>query len=308
MRPLKLSMTAFGPYADTQTIDFCSLADRSFFLIHGPTGAGKTAILDAICFALYGESSGDARKSEQMRSHHSKRSTTTEVSFDFMLGAETYRVTRSLKREHSQNGDAEVAYKTDKAGLWRRTSVQNDVEIGTVLASKWTKVTEAVENLFGFESKQFRQVILLPQDQFQKLLMATSQAREDLFKVLFQTEQFEYVEKALKEESKRIMDELDDLGNQRKVILDMAQVTKPDELTEKRQTVWDELQNTQSVIDSLRAKERDAITKLEQGKDDQRKIDECEQAKENLEKIEARQADFDHKRQQLRRAQHAAEL
>src|SRR6266516_3216699 len=111
MRPLKLSMTAFGPYANKQVIDFRLLNERSFFLIHGPTGAGKTTILDAICFALYGESSGDTRKSEQMRSHHSNLSTATEVSFDFMLGQERYRVTRSLKRERNQDGVSEAIYK-----------------------------------------------------------------------------------------------------------------------------------------------------------------------------------------------------
>jgi DNA repair protein SbcC/Rad50 len=233
MKPLKLSMSAFGPYANTQVIDFGLLNDRSFFLIHGPTGAGKTTILDAICFALYGESSGETRKSEQMRSHHSKVSTITEVCFDFMLGQESYRVMRSLKRERNQSEDAELVYKIDKAGLWRRTDIQNDEDPGKPLASKWKNVTQAIEALFGFESRQFRQVILLPQDQFQKLLMAPSQDREALFKVLFQTEQFEAVEKALKDEAKQISDELNDLGDRRALILNMAGATTYDELAKR---------------------------------------------------------------------------
>ena len=86
MKPVNLSMTAFGPYAGKQVIDFRELQDRTFFLIHGPTGAGKTTILDAICFALYGETSGAKRKGDQMRSHHTKSSLLTEVTFDFALG------------------------------------------------------------------------------------------------------------------------------------------------------------------------------------------------------------------------------
>jgi DNA repair protein SbcC/Rad50 len=308
MRPLKLSMTAFGPYANKQDIDFRLLNDKSFFLIHGPTGAGKTTILDAICFALYGESSGNTRTSEHMRSHHSKISTATEVSFDFMLGQEIYRVTRSLKRGPNQYGNSEVTYKTDKAGLWQRTDIKNDQELGTLLASKWTKVTEAIETLFGFESKQFRQVILLPQDQFQKLLMASSQAREDLFKVLFQTEQFEAVENALKEEAKYIMDELSDLRSKRKFILDMAQVSKPDELAEKQKKLELELQNIDSEIQLLRFKEQEVSQSLEQGKDNQRKIDERDQAKARLETTTLKKAELDVKRKYLTRAQRAAEL
>src|SRR5262245_42749823 len=108
MKPIKLVMTAFGPYADTQVIDFRELGDRSFFLIHGPTGSGKTTILDAICFALYGETSGNERKSEQMRSHHTKSNTLTSVIFDFELGDNAYRVLRNLKLERPKDTNEEI--------------------------------------------------------------------------------------------------------------------------------------------------------------------------------------------------------
>ena len=94
MRPLKLIIRAFGPYAREQVLDFGVLEKCSFFLIHGPTGAGKTSILDAICFALYGETSGGERQIRHMRSDHADPGMLTEVIFDFALGAETYRVFR----------------------------------------------------------------------------------------------------------------------------------------------------------------------------------------------------------------------
>lgn len=308
MKPLKLSMTAFGPYANTQVIDFGVLNDRSFFLIHGPTGAGKTTILDAICFALYGESSGETRKSEHMRSHHSKESTVTEVSFDFMLGQESYRVTRSLKRERNQDQDSDPAYKIDKAGLWCRTNIKTDQDAGIVLASKWKNVTKEIESLFGFESKQFRQVILLPQDQFQKLLMAASQDREVLFKVLFQTEQFEAVEKALKEEAKQILDELNDLGRRRMFILNMAGVANHDELAEKRDVVEQEWQKIGFEIELLRSEEEQTVRELELGRDNQRKLDERDEATAQLATLELKKAEYDTKRHRLTRAQRAVEL
>ena len=105
MRPVRLVLRAFGPYVDEQVLDFRRLGANSFFLIHGPTGAGKTTILDAICFALYGETSGqgrEARDPRHMRSDHAEASRLTEVRFDFALGTETYRVVRSPEQERAR--------------------------------------------------------------------------------------------------------------------------------------------------------------------------------------------------------------
>jgi exonuclease SbcC len=94
MKPLQLELQAFGPFARRQVIDFRQLGGKTFFLIHGPTGSGKTSILDGICFALFGDSSGGERDGRQMRSHHADADTPTEVSFDFALGDQRYRVRR----------------------------------------------------------------------------------------------------------------------------------------------------------------------------------------------------------------------
>jgi exonuclease SbcC len=301
-------MTAFGPYAGTQMIDFRPLNDRSFFLIHGPTGAGKTSILDAICFALYGETSGNERKSEQMRSHHANASIPTEVTFDFMLGTETFRVTRSLKRDHSDESHTELQYKPDKAILWKHIEVGSEQNEDIVLASKWKKVTEKIEDLLGFKSNQFRQVILLPQDQFQKLLKASSQAREDLFKTLFQTEQFERIEKALRDEAKRLDDELKNLKKKGELILVIAQVTTADELFEKRKALINSLSTARAELSSLRALEKQAAEKLAQGVEIQQKIEERNDAENNLRIIESRRIEIDDKHKKLVRAQRSAEL
>lgn len=308
MKPLQLSITAFGPFASTQIIDFRALGERSFFLIHGPTGAGKTTILDAICFALYGETSGNERKGEQMRSHHTKSSIPTEVTFDFALGQEVYRVTRSLKREKPKDGDSEPSYKPDKAILWRCIGSEAEETTQVEVASKWTKVTEAIESLFGFESRQFRQVMMLPQDKFQQLLKANSREREDLFKTLFQTQQFERVEQALKKEEEGLEKDLKRLTDQRELVLRMAQVSSPAELANKRQATVESLQMMRDHLASLRAIEKQAADRLAQGQDAQSKISEREQADVHLQQMESKQVEFEAKRKALERARLAAEL
>ena len=94
MRPVSLALQAFGAYAGRQELDFGSLGPHHLFLIAGPTGAGKTTVLDGICYALFGESSGAERGAAHLRSHHAAEATPTEVSFDFALGAERWRVWR----------------------------------------------------------------------------------------------------------------------------------------------------------------------------------------------------------------------
>jgi len=309
MIPINLTITAFGPYAGIQVIDFREIGGRSFFLIHGATGAGKTTVLDAICFALYGETSGNERKSEHMRSHHTKPDVPTAVVFDFALGDDVYRVMRSLKRERAKDADVvDAIYKSDKAVLWKRTGIENDQTTGIEIASKWTKVTEEIETLLGFESRQFRQVIMLPQDKFQQLLKANSREREDLFKMLFQTEQFESVEIALREEAKYLQDELNALVQRQEWVLQMAQVSTPAELADRRRAVFDEQQALREKLASLRAIEQQATERLAQGKDAYSKIAEYEQAEDHLRQMESKQTEFATKCNILERARRAAEL
>ena len=218
MKPLQLEMQAFGPFARRQVIDFRQLGDKTFFLIHGATGSGKTSILDGICFALFGDSSGGERDGRQMRSHHADADTLTEVSFDFALGAQHYRVRRIPEQmRKARRGDGE-AQQLQIAELWKIEGT-NAGEQQTPLASRWTTVTAEVSKLLGFESRQFRQVIMLPQGKFFEFLKSNSQEREKILQALFGTEFYKRIEEALKRSADHVEREAASMRDERQVLL-----------------------------------------------------------------------------------------
>ncbi len=182
MKPLKLTMRAFGPYAGETVIDFEKLEGRHLFLICGPTGAGKTTILDAMCYALYGKTSGD-RTGSHMRSDYASTSQKTEVIFDFMIGGKTYRATRSPE----QVIDKKRGKGQTKAAMQASLS---ELEDGKEVRTLRTGIEEAAGKLIGLNAQQFCQVILLPQGDFRKLLVAKAEDREAILKQLFKTQRF----------------------------------------------------------------------------------------------------------------------
>jgi exonuclease SbcC len=215
-------MTAFGPYCERETVDFRELGDHSLFLIHGATGAGKTSILDAITFALYGETSGGERDVRHMRSHHARTATETRVVFDFAVGEEIYRIERLPEQERASKRGEGTTRDLGKAVLWRRTG-RGDDEEGDVLATKKLDVGDRIATLLGFSAAEFRQVVVLPQGKFRELLHADSAGREKILETLFKTDYYGAVQQALrdarqalarneKELSQRIGTTLEDAG------------------------------------------------------------------------------------------------
>jgi len=253
MRPIRLSLCAFGPYAAEHTFDFRELGSRSFFLIHGPTGSGKTTVLDAMCFALYGDTSGNERQARQMRSDMADPSERTEVVFDFSLGTELYRVSRSPEQERPKQRGEGMTTERPKATLWQRTGLVDDNGEGHVLAAKWGDVTEAVESLLGFKSDQFRQVVLLPQGQFRRLLLATSTEREAILERLFQTEFYRIVTERLKEAARDVQEHMKDARSRGESIRSQAGVESKDELAARRAERAAQIEALALRIEELRA-------------------------------------------------------
>ena len=308
MRPLKLVMRAFGPYAQEQVLDFGVLEERSFFLIHGPTGAGKTSILDAICFSLYGETSGGERQIRHMRSDHADPGVLTEVTFDFALGAETYRVFRRPEQDRPKKRSSGMTKESAKATLWKRTGVKRDEDEGVVIAEKWSKVNEEIERLLGFRSDQFRQVVVLPQGQFRRLLSAGSSERQQILEVLFQTGIYRRVEEALKDTADRTKNHVERLREKKNEILERSGAETLAELEDKLADATKEKDVIENTIKMLKQEETSAGKELENAKEVVRKLAEYENAKTALHDLKARKDEFKEKRERLARARKASRL
>ena len=193
MKPISLTIEAFGPYRDSVTLDFNELQNHSMFLISGPTGAGKTSILDAMVYALYGEPSGEVRKTDAIRSDFAEPQHMTRVDFFFAIGEAQYRVERLPKQlvakkrgtgMREQNASATVYEMKD--GEWK------------VIATSAAAIRDTIQRIIGFRKDQFLQVVLLPQGEFRKLLVASTSEREELLHTLFRTELYRRLQDALK--------------------------------------------------------------------------------------------------------------
>ncbi|SEI77606.1 exonuclease SbcC [Propionispira arboris] len=199
MKLLKLVFSAFGPYLGKETLDFADLQGRSFFLIHGPTGAGKTTILDTICFALYGDASGENREAKMLRSDNADIGQMTEVEFTFSLGQDLYKVWRAPEQQRPKKRGEGTTLSTADALLYKINGSEEKL-----LVQGYTNVTLQIEKLLGFKSNQFRQVVLLPQGEFRRLLLANSAERQEIMQTLFKTELYRQIEEHLKEKAKDI--------------------------------------------------------------------------------------------------------
>ena len=196
MKPHQLTIEAFGPYAERVAIDFDALSGEGLFLIHGSTGAGKTFLLDAICFALYGEVSGD-RSVKGLRSDHAGPLAVPRVELEFSAGGCRYRVQRSPAHTAAKARGQGSTEKVPTAVLLRLVGPDSQA-----IASKVTEVTREVEQIVGLNAAQFRQVILLPQGRFAEVLRAKAEEREALLKTLFETVLHERASDWLEEQAK----------------------------------------------------------------------------------------------------------
>ncbi|WP_412498632.1 AAA family ATPase [Shewanella indica] len=228
MRPLILEMRAFGPFADCQRIDFTELGDKPLFLINGPTGAGKTTILDAICFALYGKTTGNEREGSQMRCDNADDGLLTEVYFSFELGQKRYSIRRCPEQQRAKSRGEGFTLQKSEAELKR---LMPDGTEELLVASKVTDANACIEELTGLDVDQFRQVMVLPQGKFRELLLADSKEREKIFSQLFQTHIYRRIEERLKQQALEIKAKARDLQSRRAGILETAGVESLEQLT-----------------------------------------------------------------------------
>ena len=308
MKPLRLVMQAFGPYAARQEIDFRQLGGRSLFLIHGQTGAGKTSILDAICFALYGESSGSFREPRTLRSDHAPTDVPTEVSFDFSVGAERYRIRRTPEQERPKKKGEGVTRVPPEATLWRRSGIDDDADDGTVLASQWMHVTEQVEQLLGFRCDQFRQVVMLPQYQFQRFLMANSTERQRILEVLFSTEFYRQIEEALKQSAVDVRRRCEDLAGRTGFVLAQAGAADVEELFGRQEALRRRAVEIETGLTAAATRRELIDRQLREAHQVDKVFAELTEAQARYAEAEARRAEIDALGERLERARRAEAL
>ncbi len=204
MKPLKLTISAFGPYAGVQEIDF-TILNEQIFVISGPTGAGKTTIFDAISFALFGEPSGSSRDRDSLRSDFAEPETETFVELKFELRGKAYRIRRSPQQEQK---------KLRGEGYTTRNADAELIMPDGSLITRISNVDEKVNMLLGINKSQFKQIVMLPQGEFRKLLESDSYEREIIFRKIFGTEAFAEIQKKLENESKELYKEVHDIKTQ----------------------------------------------------------------------------------------------
>ncbi|MFF2888398.1 AAA family ATPase [Paenibacillus sp. NPDC057967] len=282
MRPLRLMMRAFGPYRDEEIIDFTKLGDRRLFVISGNTGAGKTSIFDAICYALYGTASGEDRSDPRMlRSHFADDETHTAVELDFSAGAKQYRVHRQMK--HRKGGNrSETGEKTELYELKDGTAIPAVDRFIT------TEVNARLLAIVGLTKDQFSQIVMLPQGEFRKLLTSDTDNKEEILRRIFRTELYEKLEARFQQRNRELQDRLKEARSASSAMMRQAQETFPVRADSKlADTFSQEVYSTAQVWEGLTG---------EAGY----YRDQAEQARESKLKLSA---EMDAKQEELRRAQ-----
>lgn len=282
MRPLKLEIQAMGPYRDAERIDFTMLGEKRFFLIHGPTGSGKTSILDAMTYALYGDTSGDERSLEQMRSQWADSDTESYVLFEFSVGDKNYRIKRSPRQTLSKKRGTGTREVDADATLWSFSPEESLLETGA------SKVTRRIEGLLGFNSGQFRQVIVLPQGKFRELLAAKGEGREEILKVLFGTERFTDIQNMIGRRAAEARRKLESLNLERDALLRSEGAESSPELEERAVALRGEAERLGCVVTGLEAEEKALQSNLKKWAVIEAKFVEMDSSRAALDELERR--------------------
>ena len=302
MKPLKLTMSAFGSYAGKNVIDFTG-QQQGIFLITGDTGAGKTTIFDAITYALYNQTSGGERNGNMMRSQYARPETETYVELEFLYRGQTYRVRR--------NPDYKIT-KTLKNGRIREQKVPHSVELtlpdGTVFPEKKNATDAKIIEILGLTADQFSQIVMIAQGDFLKLLYTKSDERKMIFSKLFRTDIYWKIQENLRRKSMEMderIQENDRAFEQEKsriIPLPESEELPLDELVER---LRDRLKDALKEQNLRRANVEELNKKITKYEEINKLFRSLEKIRQTGKELEARQAESKERRQQIENARKA---
>lgn len=300
MIPLSLRFAAFGPYEKEQSIDFTLFRQDGLFLISGPTGAGKTAILDAMTYALFGRSSGGGRGSfASMRCQYAKKDAQTFAEFTFEHKGKRYQFYRYLRptRRKDLDGFEEMA---------RAGELQEDGALVPFAANmKKTAVDQYAASLLGLSCDQFRQIILLPQGQFERLLTADTEEKEKILRTLFGAEIWTQAAEWLNQQAGEMLAQARDLRSRRDAVLQSAGAQSVAALEERRETEAQELEKLQELSGQAAQALEQAQTRAAQARRLEEQFDRMEKLKEERAALAGQEEEIRQMREKLEKAEQA---
>ncbi len=243
MRPIRLTMSAFGPYAERCVLELDSLGTSGLYLITGDTGAGKTTIFDAISFALFGEASGQNRESGMLRSKYAAADTPTFVELVFAYRQKTYTVRRNPSYERPAKRGTGMKLESANAEL--------TLPDGAVI-TRTRAVDAKVREILGVDRDQFSQIAMIAQGDFLKLLLASTEERKAIFSRIFQTGRYDVLQRRLKQDVKTLLDGCRDLTNLRNHAVQSVRLREEHPLVTAWDSVLDGQANTGETVALLK--------------------------------------------------------
>ena len=311
MKPLKIKISAFGPYKNCIDIDFEKLGESGIFLITGDTGAGKTTIFDSISFALFGEVSGSNRSVPSVRSDFADNDTETFVELEFTHKNKKYKIRRNPAYE-----------RTKKRGEGTtKTSADASLEYDDKVISGTKNVDTKIEEILGINSKQFKQISMLAQGEFLKILFAESKDRTEIFRRIFDTDIYNQIAKRLADKTRIAKVELEQLkdyfaiNSSNIVWKDGTQAVQPKDVNELFiQEILEKLQQEVKVnseqfekYQEQISKQSDENSKIEKEimaqKDKNDKIDRCQKLQDEQKVLQEKQEDIKQKEALIQKSQ-----
>ena len=287
MKPLYMRLQAFGPFADSVTISFNRVFDGGLFLIHGRTGAGKTSLLDGLCFSLFGRPSAPEREKDMraLRSDLASAETLTETELVFAVGPVLYRVhrlpTQPTPKKRGEGftelkASAELYQLQDSLGKFREALRENSDHIDLSelpwqpVAQKVEAVDLAVESLLGMNEQQFRQVVVLPQGKFREFLSSSSTERQAILEKLFQTDRFSRLQQFIASKAKGDESKWRTANETLQGKLEAAGLASADEIQGKKDSAQTSLSEETTLLNQARTRAHELAAELQRAREFQR--------------------------------------